>query len=309
MLSHVSLLGADVIAGNATVGGKADWLDRLARLGFRIPPTVCIPAEALDRHLEEQGLKALERELPASAEELRVRVRELSLPAWLVEEFRAAVTQLLQGRRTARLAVRSSAVDEDSPTFSFAGQHTSYLGVRSSEAEIAVRQCWISLWSDRALAYRCDRGLSAAGGKMGIVIQRLIEARASAVAFTRHPVTGAVETVVAATEGLGEAIVSNLVEPDTWIMDGASLSVRETVQGRREYQVVVSARGGTQRIYRRRRSSGLSLSEGEARELAWLARHAELLLGGPLDIEAVIDNDGWTLLQARPITTLPRVAS
>lgn len=304
MLSYPSLVPIDGAGHKAIVGGKASWLERLAALGFRIPPTVCIPAEVLDRHLEEQGLKALERELPASAVELRERVCELSLPAWLAGELSTAATQLVQGHKTARLAVRSSAVDEDSSTASFAGQHTSYLAVRSSEVGVAVRRCWISLWSERALAYRSDRGLPPAGGRMGVAVQRLIDARTSAVAFTRHPITGAVETVVAATAGLGEAIVSGLVEPDTWVIGGESLSVRKATQGSKEYKVVVGARGGTQRIYRPQ-SRGLSLSEKEARELAWLARRAELLLGVPLDIEAALDDDGWTLLQARPITTLP----
>ena len=131
-----------------------------------------------------------------------------------------------------RLAVRSSGVAEDSAAASFAGLHDTELDLTADEVPAAILRCWASLWSDRAIGYRTRRGLPLDGGAMAVVIQALVPALAAAVAFTRHPVTGEDDRIlVNAAPGLGEAMVSGLVTPDTIVIDKADRTVIEFTPG------------------------------------------------------------------------------
>ena len=183
-----------------------------------------------------------------------------------------------------RLAVRSSGVAEDGTTTSFAGLHDTELDLAPSDVGPAVLRCWASLWSDRAIAYRTRRGLRLDGGAMAVVVQALVPAMAAAVAFTRHPVTGREDQIlVNAAPGLGEAMVSGLVTPDTLVIDKATRAVVETTPGDQP--------------------GGPALSDAAVDDLVDLALRVEGAFGAAVDIEAAFAADGWSLLQARPITT------
>ena len=183
-----------------------------------------------------------------------------------------------------RLAVRSSGVAEDGTTASFAGLHDTELGLTAAEVGPAVLRCWASLWSDRAIGYRTRRGLALDGGAMAVVVQALVPAQAAAVAFTRHPVTGRTDQIlVNAAPGLGEAMVSGLVTPDTLVVDKASRAVVESTPGDQ--------------------AGGPALSDASLADLVRLCLDVERAFEAPVDIEAALAADGWYLLQARPITT------
>jgi pyruvate,water dikinase len=184
--------------------------------------------------------------------------------------------------------VRSSATAEDLPDLSFAGQQETYLNIQGVDAVLdAVKRCWASLWTARAIGYRLRMGIDQASISMGVVVQRMVAADVAGVLFTANPTTGARdELVVDASFGLGEAVVSGQVTPDHFVLDRTSLAVTAQVltdrQGRR------------------------SLSEPQLRELGGLAMQVENVFDRvPMDIEwALADGRLW-LLQARPMTGLP----
>jgi pyruvate,water dikinase len=261
-----------------TLGGKAASLDRLARLGFRIPPGFCLTTAAFRRQLGDVALDGstagqmeqdpLDGELGAA---LRDAVERLSAEAPLAPDATAPT-----------FAVRSSAIGEDGSAASYAGLHETELGVPPADVDAAVRRCWASLWSDAALAYRRFRGISMHGEAMAVVVQSLVPADAAAVAFTRHPVTGREDQlVITAVRGLGDAMVSGTVTPDTYVIDKATLTTLDFEPGEGDE----------------------ALDAELLRELVALCLEVEARFGRAVDIEAAVTNRTWYLLQARPITT------
>jgi phosphoenolpyruvate synthase/pyruvate phosphate dikinase len=273
------------------VGGKAASLDRLARLSFTIPPGFCLTTDAFHAQLGDiEGAAGDLAALPdeAARERLTRRFAEAPLGPAVRGALDDAVARLLAdpslaGTADPRLAVRSSGIGEDGSSASYAGLHETELGVAPAAVEAAVRRCWSSLWSGPAVAYRVRRGLSLDGGGMAVVVQALVPADASAVVFTRHPVTGADDLVVTAVRGLGDRMVAGDVTPDTLVLDRATLEVVDYTPGD-------SGHGG-------------ALDGDQLADLAELAIAVERGFGAPVDIEAAAAAGQWYLLQARPITT------
>ena len=150
------------------------------------------------------------------------------------------------------VAVRSSATAEDLPEAAFAGQQETFLGVSGEAALLdAVRRCWASLWSDRAVSYREQHGLAQVPVKLAVIVQRMVAADVAGVMFTANPVTGARdETIVEASAGLGEALVSGLVTPDHFVLRNTRhrWQIVERQQGRREVEVRPRAGGGVEQV-------------------------------------------------------------
>ena len=200
----------------------------------------------------------------------------------------AAYEDLADGRiAPSSVAVRSSATAEDLPGASFAGQQETLLGVTGAAAVVAaVRQCWCSLWTGRAIAYRAQQGSAADGVAMAVVVQRMVEPVAAGVLFTADPVTSdRSRMIVEAVPGRGETLVQGSRTPDRYVVDHFSGHVCEEL---------LSNPG-----------RGLLLDSEQVRALHALARRAEAHFGQPQDLEWAVDAAGklW-LLQARPITTL-----
>lgn len=284
--------GADLEV--ARLGGKGASLNRLAQAGFRIPPGFCLTAEAF---AEQVATIPRARVLADDARSLmdeetrRALVEAMALgplaPA-IADALREPLDRLAglgrAGDEPPRLAVRSSGIGEDGAAASYAGLHDTELGLGPEDAVPAVLRCWASLWSDRAIAYRTRRGLALDGGAMAVVVQVLVPAIAAAVAFTRHPVTGrSDQLLINAAPGLGEAMVSGLVTPDTIVVDKATRAVTEFTPG---------GSGG-----------GPVLAGNTLDELIALCLDVERAFEAPVDVEAAHAPDGWYLLQARPITT------
>lgn len=280
------------------VGGKGASLNRLSTFGFRIPPGFCLTTDAFSAQvaavpgggvlradpsvlLDESTRAALAGAMvggplvPAAAEVLATSLADLG--AKTVSMGVAPGTLPL-------LAVRSSGVAEDGTTASFAGLHDTELGLTAEEVAPAVLRCWASLWSQRAVAYRARRGLPADGGAMAVVVQALVPALAAAVAFTRHPVTGRTDQIlINAAPGLGEAMVSGSITPDTVVVDKGDRVVAEFTPGDHV--------------------GGPALDDGVLAAFVGLCLEVERAFGAPVDIEAALAADGWYLVQARPITT------
>ena len=206
------------------------------------------------------------------------------------------------------VAVRSSANAEDLPDLSFAGQQDTFLNVKGEEAVIAaVRNCWASLWTARALHYRHEMGIDNDLVAMSVVVQRMVDAEAAGVLFTVNAITGKrSEMVINASFGLGEAVVSGQVTPDSFTLDREDLRVRETKIGAKEQMIVAHERGTALKATDEQVRDSASLSPAQLKALAELALGVEAHWEGvPQDIEwAIADGNCW-LLQSRPITHLP----
>lgn len=267
-------------SGPELLGGKAASLDRLARMGFRIPPGFCLTTEAF---------RAQVAAVEGTPDGLPDRIAASPVVADLASELAAAVLRLSETAPSmdgtpagARFAVRSSAIGEDGSGASYAGLHETELDVPPAGVDASVRRCWASLWSSEALAYRQFRGISMDGAAMAVVVQSLVPADAAVVAFTRHPVTGREDQlVVTAVKGLGDAMVSGTVTPDTYVIDKATLRTIEFTPG----------------------DGPRALDDTSLAELGSLCLRVEAGFGTAVDIEAAIAAGTWFLLQARPITT------
>ncbi len=278
----------------ALVGGKAAQLGELTRLeGVRVPPGFCVTTDAYRRIVADapslgDRLDRLARLAPGDREAIRALAAEIRRAIEAVaipDDLAAAITRALArlGAHDA-YAVRSSATAEDLPTASFAGQQDSYLNVVGTAAVLEhVGRCWASLFTERAVTYRLRNGIDHRAVWMAVLVQRMVVPRAAGVLFTADPVTGNRKVAsVEATSGLGEALVSGLVNADVYrVRDGEVVATAPERQGRP------------------------ALTDAEAVRLARLGRRIEAHFGRPQDIEWCLADDGELhVVQSRPITTL-----
>ena len=304
--------------GLEVVGGKGRSLARMARAGFSVPggfqvTTAAYRAFVVDNGLGERILELARPEIVErgiSFEKASAAIRQLfdeHSPADAVIGAIREAHATLDGDPA--LAVRSSANAEDLPGLSFAGQQETYLNVRGADAVVeAVRKCWSSLWTPQAISYRHQNGIDQASVAMAVVVQIMVPSEVSGILFTANPATGERgELIVNASFGLGEAVVSGQVTPDTYIVDKASLEAKETVIGPKLQQVVSD---GEQGVVLTDVDEGerdrASLSDAMLRELSEAALAIERLYDGlPQDIEWAFSDGQLFLLQSRPITNLP----
>jgi pyruvate, water dikinase len=300
------------------VGGKAGSLGELTRAGLAVPPGFVVrtaPFERLMAAMEEQEpirstvefLDAHELEkITALSARLRARLENAPLPDDLQSEIVAAHAELCQQNSGQALAVRSSATTEDSEDASFAGLQDSYLWVTGTEATLkSVRFCWASLYSVRSMAYRRKHRMPEEGVAMAVVVQRMVDARAAGVMFTRSPLTGDKSVIaIEGTWGLGSALVSGEVTPDRWVIAKITteISVREISD--KHIQHMPAAQGGITHIATPEKLRRVPcLSDKELIALRDLGRKVERHYGRPQDIEWAIDRSGQIfLLQSRPET-------
>ncbi|PNI08401.1 phosphoenolpyruvate synthase [Arthrobacter sp. AFG7.2] len=303
------------------VGGKAANLGELTAAGLPVPDGFCLTTEAyktvattlqdgvLSELAElqsalEPGSQSGAAVLAEVAGKAREAIRALPVPPPVAAAVQQAYAAL--GKDTP-VAVRSSATAEDLPFASFAGQQDTYLNVIGSTAVLeAVRACWASLWTDRAVAYRAALGIAPHEVALAVVVQRMVDAETAGVMFTANPLTGRrCEAVIDAAPGLGEAVVSGAVNPDHFVVDTEQARVLERKLGDKRIRIRPLSGGGTGTQDLSGRLDASSLTDGQAVELAVLGRQAERYFGAPQDTEWAIDAAGtpW-LTQSRPITTL-----
>jgi phosphoenolpyruvate synthase/pyruvate phosphate dikinase len=299
----------------ALVGGKGASLGELSRIeGIRVPAGFCVTTDAfrrvmttaprvddqLDRlsRLEQDDRQAI-RTLSA---EIRRTVEGIAVPDDLAAAITSSLTRL--GGQAA-YAVRSSATAEDLPTASFAGQQDTYLNVVGPAAILKhVRRCWASLFTERAVTYRLRNGFDHRKVHMAVVVQRMLFPRAAGILFTADPVTSNRKIVsIEASFGLGEALVAGLVNPDVYqVRDG---EVVAKAVAAKKLAVYAHPAGGTQELAIEQESQEQpALTDPQVVRLAQLGRLIEAHFGQPQDIEWCLADDGFQIVQSRPITTL-----
>ncbi|MFI6166264.1 rifamycin-inactivating phosphotransferase [Nocardia sp. NPDC051052] len=299
----------------AIVGGKGANLGELSRVdGVEVPAGFCVTTDAFARIVAgvssiEGRLDELSRLEPDDRAAIRVlsaqirsAVEEFVIPEEVAAEIIGAHAQL---GVAGAYAVRSSATAEDLPTASFAGQQDTYLNVVGSAAILEhVRRCWGSLFTERAVTYRQRNGFGHKAVQMAVVVQRMVFPRASGILVTADPLTSD-RTVVSidAGFGLGEALVSGLVNADVYQVRDGSITSRTIATKKLAVEPIPAGGTEVREIAQERRNEPV-LADAEVLRLAELGRHIEAHFGSPQDIEWCLDGDQPHIVQSRPITTL-----
>ncbi|MGD2205672.1 MAG: PEP/pyruvate-binding domain-containing protein [Anaerolineae bacterium] len=311
---------ADPGATLETVGGKGASLARLVAAGLPVPDGFHVTTAAYQRFVAENDLQpgilaALEQVdvgQPTTLEEASETIGELFSTAQTPPDVASAIAlayAALAGRDPV-VAVRSSATAEDLPEASFAGQQETFLNVEGyDEVLAAVKRCWASLWTARAIGYRARQNIGPQGLSLAVVVQALVSAEAAGIFFTANPVTGRRDqAVISAAWGLGEAVVGGLVTPDSLTLDKVSGAVLERQIADKQ---VLTARvnGGTeeQPVPAELRRAPV-LGDEMAVKLVGLGVQIENLFGLPVDVEWALADGELFIVQARPITALPEPA-
>jgi pyruvate,water dikinase len=316
MTSYILSL-ADPQADLAAVGGKGASLAKLARGGLPVPggfhvTTTAyrefVAANRLQMHIDE-ALKQIDPAVPSTLETASAAIRQQFTAAEIPAGLRQAILQAyaaLPGDNPA-VAVRSSATAEDLPEASFAGQQETYLNQRGGETVLAtVRQCWASLWTARAIAYRLRQGIAPEEVALAVVVQFMVQAEASGILFTANPLNGKrSEVVINAAWGLGEAIVSGAVTPDTAVIEKATGRVLRRQTAEKQVMTIQADVGTQEQPVPDEQRSRPVLSDAQAIGLAQLGVQIEALYQAPMDVEWALLDGQFFILQARPITALP----
>lgn len=299
------------------VGGKGASLARLASAGLPVPPGFHITTHAYrhfvaENHLGDAILSAAAQAKTgdtATLDRVSAQIQSLIAQAMISDDIAAEIRQrygaLGSGNRP--VAVRSSATAEDLPEMSFAGQHGTYLNVRGADSVLdAVKSCWASLWTARAIGYRARQGIRPEDVSLAVVVQELVPAEVAGILFTANPLTGARDQMmINAAWGLGEAIVGGLVTPDTFVINKQTGAIESQDIGDKELMTVPLAEATREEPVPPEKRKQPALQPQQCAELTRTGAQIEQLYGQPMDIEWAMSDGRIFILQARPITALP----
>ena len=324
MTVATTVLLADVSdADIALVGGKAGKLGEMVRLGLPVPPGFVVTTEAYSAFVDSTALRA---EIPAALETLDLdrpdgvdavakRIRDAfettEFPPDLRAALEAAFLTYSREHDVRFSAVRSSATAEDLEGASFAGLQETYLNVTGVDQVLtAIRKCWGSLFTPRAMVYRARKGFDDATLKLAVVVQKMVDSVVSGILFTRDPNTGENHMIIEAGWGLGEAIVGGEVTPDHYVVDGATQRIVQKQLSEQTFRLVRDDAGGNRRedVPAKDRSVQ-KLSDERIQRLSSLARVIESNYRRAMDVEWCADARSLYIVQARPVTTVPATPS
>lgn len=315
-MSYIVEFSEPAAVQRAVAGGKGAHLASLTTAGFTVPPGFVVTVDAFDAGVTRNIGADVEKILAGTdfadadaveeaAAKVRALVTDLDVPADIASAITAAYNKL---GSDAAVAVRSSGTAEDMAEASFAGQYDTYLDVVGTTAVLdAVKRCWASLYTTRAVAYRSGKELDTSTVKLAVVVQEMVEAEVSGVMFTANPFTTATdELVINASWGLGEGIVSGILTPDQFTLDKADLTVRDVTIGPKEVRVVRNPETGQGTVTldndeasRARRT----LDDAALVRLGDIGRRIEEHFDSlPQDVEWAYADDTFYVLQSRAVT-------
>jgi len=299
----------------SNVGGKGANLGELSKIeGIRVPSGFCISVEAFNRIMEAApAIKDLMNQLSTLTSEDQDKIKELSsalrsfiegiaLPEDLIEEIASALKKF--DSNTA-FAIRSSATAEDLPTASFAGQQDTYLNIIGIGTILKhISKCWASLFTERAIAYRIQNQIDHRQIQMSVIVQKMISPEVSGILFTADPVTSNRKvSSIDAGFGLGEALVSGLVNPDVYKVRSGEI-ISKKINPKKLAIIAVNEGGTYHQALPPEQQNKQALTDDQILELEGLGREIEAHFGAPQDIEWCLAGDIFYVVQSRPITTL-----
>lgn len=312
ILSFIDIRAADL----PLVGGKGANLGELAHAGFPVPSGFCLTTAAFQQFIDACAdaadlyalLDTVTSDDVESARQVGQHVRQTLLNVPMPQAVVQAIRQQWQQEGTDHaFAVRSSATAEDLPDASFAGQQDTYLNIQGETNLLdAIRRCWVSLFTDRAILYRCQNQFPHQEVQLSVVVQQMVMAEMSGILFTADPLTGHRHTAtIDASFGLGEALVSGLVSPDAYRVDKREHIIIDRQIADKQIAIFPKKDGGTrQETLSEAQRSQTVLTDAHILELADMGNQVESHYGSPQDIEWAIVAGQIYLLQARPITSL-----
>ena len=295
------------------LGGKASALARIAEAGLPVPHTVCISTDAYHIFMDETGLRSrvLMEYHRKEFDQMRweemwdcsLRIQNMfartPIPAILAGALK---NEIIESFGNKPVAVRSSAVGEDSAKTSFAGLHESYLNVKGPQDVLEhIKLVWASTWSDAAILYRREIGLDVENSSMAVVIQELVQGQESGVIFGRSPVDHS-KAVVEAVYGLNQGLVDGTVEPDRWMIDSDSGRIVSHTPAQRSKAVVPASRGVKIISLPTGKREKPPLTKHKVNNLFKVEKRLAKLFGSDQDVEWTYENSRLCLLQSRPIT-------
>ena len=295
-------------------GGKGASLGEMTRAGIPIPPGFVILANAFERFIEEIELApeidtilhTVKTGEMSSVEHASERIQRLILSAQMPDDIGKEIQRYFNELDASFVAVRSSATAEDSASAAWAGQLDSYLNTTEETLLTNVQRCWASLFTPRAIFYRFEKELHKQKISVAVVVQKMVQSEISGIAFSVHPVTEDYnQLIIEAGFGLGEAIVSGQVTPDSYVIEK---NPRRIIEKNITYQSKAlwrAANGGNEwRQLSQEEGSKPTLSDEQALELAEVILRIERHYGFPCDIEWTYEAGQFYIVQSRPITTL-----
>src|SRR5215467_12173718 len=297
------------------VGGKGANLGELSKMeGIRVPDGFCISTEAFKSIIgETPSMNALLDQLSLLKVEERDKISELSSEIRRViagiaipQDIQAEIARLLSRLNEKNAyAVRSSATAEDLPPASFAGQQDTYLNIIGKEAILKhISKCWASLFTERAVTYRLQNGFDHRKVLLAVIVQKMVFPQAAGILFTADPVTSNRKiTSIDASFGLGEALVSGLVNADIYKVRNGKVIAKKI--STKKLAVFPLQDGGTkEQEIEPERQNRQALTDEQILQLGHIGRRIEEHFGHPQDIEWCMVDDTFYIVQSRPITTL-----
>ncbi len=295
-------------------GGKGANLGEMAKVGFPVPPGFVVLSSAFDRYLEETDINVeiaaeldkLNHQDLTSVDRMSHEIRDLIHHAVIPEDLKNEFIGALKKLKSKFVAVRSSATAEDSSVASWAGELETYLFVTDKKLTEMIRTCWSSLFTPRAIFYRFEKKLHKTKVSVAVVIQKMINSEISGICFTAHPVTkDRNQMVIEAGWGLGEAIVSGMITPDTYIIDKKEKTIIDINISKQEKMIIAKPAGGTKIVVVKKVDQEKQILTGkQIMELAAICQKIEKHYKNPQDIEWAYEKGKFYITQTRPITTL-----
>ncbi len=296
-------------------GGKGASLGEMTQAGLAVPPGFVVLASTFDRFVEEADIvDDIQAELDKvnykdtnSIDRASVVIREIIKETKVPKDIQIVILNSFQDLGAKFVAVRSSATAEDSKTASWAGELETYLFVTNKNLLDTVKTCWSSLFTPRAIFYRHEKKLLKTKVSVAVVVQKMVNSEISGICFTVHPVTKDYnQMIIEAGYGLGEAIVSGMITPDSYIIDKRDELILDISIAKQEKMIITKgASGGTKNaVVPKAKQAKQKLAGPKIMELARLCAKIEKHYKHPQDIEWAVEKGKLYILQSRPITTL-----
>jgi pyruvate, water dikinase len=299
-------------------GGKAANLGELVSAGFNVPPGFVLTTLAYDDFVAANNLIPRITEVLAAVDvnsesslqgasiAIRKAFEDAVIPADLTQEVLKEYGHMFKGKKACLVAVRSSATAEDLPTASFAGQQDTYLNVPNADDLMEkIKKCWSSLFTPRAISYRVTKNFEHSAVKLAVVVQKMVNSDISGIMFTVDPNSQMPHIIIEAGYGLGEAIVSGKVTPDTYVVEKFHNKIINKRIAKQTWKFVRGKEGDTiKEDIAQDLVSAQKLTDGQIFQVADIGKNIEIHYDRPMDIEWCIEDNQVFVVQARPVTTL-----